>query len=105
MQIIKTNYSPQFGFKALVSLLNKKGAELLSKGKARTTNSYYIEAEIKGLCLEIRLSDHTKFQFDDTLSSIDHTEIQGMNGLCRFCDINIVDSAGYQEAKKYLNSL
>jgi len=103
-KVYQTSYSPLFGYKVLVKLLEDLEINCYSHGKSRNTNSYYIEAENEenGNCGEIRISNHSKF-----ISVGESTENFNFNfyddGSISF-DINIISKEGFQKAKELLIS-
>lgn len=99
LKVYQTGYPPLFAFNALNKLFEEKGYSIRS-GKSRGTNSYYIEAwnadETK--CFDIRLSDHTKYQSDDsTRSSMYYMDENNL-------DADIVDKEGFLKVKKEIIS-
>jgi|GEM_PF-5232498 len=93
------NYKPQFGFKSLVTLLNKK-MEYIESGKSRNTNSYYIECGLNddSKRVEIRISDHTKY-IDTRLGETHHLVTRKTEDtLC----LDIVSKENFKDAKELI---
>ena len=99
-----TSYKPQFAFKALVAMLTKGGIHLGRRGKASSTNSYYIEAySDEDLTAEIRISDHTKrLSYRDVGGMLDGSYVDISGSQNDHIEINIVDADGYVNAKEAL---
>lgn len=114
--VYSTGYKPAFGYKSLVKLLIKAGLDV-KHGKAKYTNSYYIDVNNYDLMkdgdvevvAEIRISDHTKRMDQRSVGDkYDGSYVHYMDyGDTLIIEINIVDQKGYTDAvaiiKKHFN--
>lgn len=99
-----TGYKPHFAFKAVVAMLTNGGIHLGRRGKAGSTNSYYIESySDDDLTAEIRISDHTKrLGYRDVGGVLDGSYVDISGSQNDHIEINIVDADGYVNAKEAL---